>query len=404
VTLSRFLETLAEESWFYAVKRLSGNDTGLTGGHQAGLYVPRWFFEGALPSICRTDVHNPRQTISEIVFSSNDCIAQDVQAIYYNSKYHPDLGLKKKYDEFRLTGWGGKNSCPFQDPDNTGALIVLAVNHVDGDYRGMAWVSSSEQDDDIIESWIGFDVLPGEVYGPLKSEKKRVFKQNKTLVEQVFLPEWKQEFPTGAEIFQRVIAVLPNSGKLTFDHLLLKRRELEFAVFARIEEAHVLPQIQAGFLSVDEFISYSLGVANRRKSRTGRSLELNLAQIFRDAQLDFSEQALTENRKKPDFLFPSQDAYDDGSFPDAKLHMMAAKTCCKDRWRQVLDEADRISLKHLFTLQEGLSVNQFGQMQAGGLCLVVPEPNRKSFPDDIQDELMNLKGFVAFVEESQVSP
>jgi hypothetical protein len=401
MTLTRFLETLAEESSFYAVKRLSGNDTGLTGGHQSGIYLPRWFFEGALSTICRTDIHNPRDTISEIEFSSNDCVVENVQAVYYNSKYHPELGLKKKYDEFRLTGWGGKSSCPFQDPDNTGALVVLAITRVDGAYKGMAWVSSSEQQDELIESWIGFDVLPGEVYGPLKSEKKKMSKQSLTLVDRVFLPEWKSEFPTGNEIFRRVVDALPNSGKLTFDELLLKRRELEFAVFARIEEAHVLPQVQAGFMSVDEFISYSLGVANRRKSRTGKSLELNLAQIFRDAHLDFSEQALTENRKKPDFLFPSQDAYRDLSFPDAKLHMMAAKTCCKDRWRQVLAEADRISPKHLFTLQEGLSTNQFEQMQAGGLCLVVPEPNRKSFPGDIQDELLNLKGFVAFVEESQ---
>lgn len=403
MTLTRFLETLAEENWFYAVKRLSGNDTGLTGGHQAGIYMPRWFFEGALPDICRTDVHNPRATVSEVVFPGSGCVVNEIQAIYYNSKFHPELGLKKKYDEFRLTGWGGRGSCPFQDPDNTGALVVLAVNHLDGEYRGMAWVSSSEQDDELIESWVGYDVLPGEVYGPLRLEKRRISQQSINLVDRVFLSEWETEFPTGSEIFNRVVEALPNNGQWTFDQLLLKRRELEFAVFAKIEEAHVLPQIQAGFLSIDKFISYSLGVANRRKSRTGKSLELNLAQIFRDAALSFAEQATTENRKKPDFLFPSQEAYHDELFPASKLHMMAAKTCCKDRWRQVLSEADRISGKHLFTLQEGLSISQFEEMKSGGIRLVVPEPNRNKFPKQIHNELANLNEFVSFISKIQSS-
>lgn len=401
MNLTQFLETLVEGSWFYAVKRLSGNDTGLTGGHQAGIYLPRWFFEGAIPSICRTDIHNPRETISEIVFASDDCVIRDVQAIYYNSKFHPELGLKKEYDEFRLTGWGGRGSCPFQNPDNTGALVLLAINQIDGKYMGLAWVSSSEQEDELLESWIGYDVLPGEAYGPLKAEKRKLSKDSISLVMRVFLPQWETEFPTGEQIFRRVVAALPSTRGLSFDQLLLKRRELEFAVFAKIEEAHVLPRIQAGFLSVDEFISYSLGVANRRKSRTGKSLELNLAQIFRDANVDFAEQAVTENQKKPDFLFPTQAAYHDASFPATKLHMMAAKTCCKDRWRQVLSEADRIQEKHLFTLQEGVSVAQFEEMKAGNLRLVVPEPNRGKFPEEIQNDLLHLDGFVSFIAGSQ---
>lgn len=396
-SLTRFLETLMEDQWYYAVKRLSGNDTGLTGAHQAGIYLPRWFFEGAIPSICRTDIHNPRETIDEIAFVNEDSAIRGVQAIYYNSKFHPHLELKKKYDEFRMTGWGGSDSCPLQHPDTTGALIVIAVKNVDGVYKGLSWVSGSEQEDELIESWIGYDVLPGEVYGPLKSERRKPAKESIDLVDKVFLPEWSFDFPSGEIIFNRVAAAIPKNPNLTFDQLLLLRRDLEFTVFAKIEEAHVLPTIQTGFESVDAFISYSLGVANRRKSRTGKSLELNLAQLFRDAKLQFAEHAVTENRKKPDFLFPSQLAYNDASFPASKLHMMAAKTCCKDRWRQVLSEADRISEKHLFTLQEGVSTNQFAEMRAGGIRLVVPEPHTSKYPESIRDDLMSLTGFISFI-------
>jgi hypothetical protein len=395
--LTRFLESLIEEQWYYAVKRLSGNDTGLTGGHQSGVYLPRWFFEYAIPSICRKDIHNPREVVSEVDFVNEDTIVKNVQAIYYNSKFHPTLGLKKKYDEFRITGWGGSGSCPLQHPDNTGSLIVIAVKNVDGVYKGLSWVSGSEQEDELIESWVGYDVLPGEVYGPHKSERRNAAKESIDLVDQVFLPEWSIDFPSGEAIFKRVAAAIPKQADISYDQLLLLRRDLEFTVFAKIEESHVLPQIQEGFESVDAFIVYSLGVANRRKSRTGKSLELNLAQLFRDAQLQFAEQAVTENRKKPDFLFPSQLAYNDETFPASKLHMMAAKTCCKDRWRQVLSEADRISEKHLFTLQEGVSANQFAEMRAGGICLVVPEPHKSKYPASIRTDLINLSGFISFI-------
>ena len=47
--------------------------------------------------------------------------------------------------------------------------------------------------------------------------------------------------------------------------------------------------------------------------------------------------------------------------------MLAAKTTCKDRWRQIINEADRIKLKHLITLQEGVSEAQFREMQEAGV-------------------------------------
>jgi hypothetical protein len=52
--------------------------------------------------------------------------------------------------------------------------------------------------------------------------------------------------------------------------------------------------------------------------------------------------------------------------------MLAAKTTCKDRWRQILNEADRIPAKHLLTLQEGVSEGQFREMNDAGVRLVVP--------------------------------
>ncbi len=74
--------------------------------------------------------------------------------------------------------------------------------------------------------------------------------------------------------------------------------------------------------------------------------------------------------------------------------MLAAKTTCKDRWRQILNEADRIQVKHLLTLQEGVSENQFKEMTEAGVKLVVPRALHDSYPKDIRQNLLSLKEFI----------
>ena len=64
---------------------------------------------------------------------------------------------------------------------------------------------------------------------------------------------------------------------------------------------------------------------------------------------------------------------------DARLTMLGAKSTCKDRWRQVLAEAEKISRKHLLTLEPGISEPQTHQMEASSLQLVVPQPVQGSY-------------------------
>lgn len=79
--------------------------------------------------------------------------------------------------------------------------------------------------------------------------------------------------------------------------------------------------------------------------------------------------------------------------------MLGVKTTCKDRWRQVLNEANRIDTVHLFTLQQGVSVAQFREMQAEGIRLVVPKGLHKAFPEEIRGELMSLSAFINEIKE-----
>lgn len=103
---------------------------------------------------------------------------------------------------------------------------------------------------------------------------------------------------------------------------------------------------------------------------------------------------MTENNKKPDFLFPNIEAYNNINYPDNKLIFLASKTTCKDRWRQILNEADRIRKKYLFTLQQGISKNQLTEMYNYDVCLVVPKPNLKSYHQDFRQKIMTLEALL----------
>lgn len=73
----------------------------------------------------------------------------------------------------------------------------------------------------------------------------------------------------------------------------------------------------------------------------------------------------------------------------------------KDRWRQVLNEADRIGTKYLFTLQPSISANQLQEMKHERVVLVIPEDNRNSFDDRYRSDLLSLKQFISIVKEKQ---
>ncbi|MTI12173.1 hypothetical protein E1189_03815 [Sansalvadorimonas verongulae] len=133
-------------------------------------------------------------------------------------------------------------------------------------------------------------------------------------------------------------------------------------------------------------------------------MENHLDHAFREFGIKFehgSRKNVTENKKKPDFLFPSFESYHNEGFPGAHLRVLGAKSSCKDRWRQVLSEANKIEKKHLLTLQPGISQSQTSEMQASNLQLVVPESVQASYTEEQQGWLMSLREFTGEVLKLQ---
>lgn len=67
----------------------------------------------------------------------------------------------------------------------------------------------------------------------------------------------------------------------------------------------------------------------------------------------------------------------------------------------MLNEANRIETKYLFTLQQGISKNQLREMKHEHLKLVVPASYRTSFDKEFQPEIETLASFMEMVKVKQ---
>jgi hypothetical protein len=181
------------------------------------------------------------------------------------------------------------------------------------------------------------------------------------------------------------------------DETLVRWLDREEQLFRALENVVIRERLDQGFRSVDEFIEYSLSVQNRRKSRMGHALQNHLAELFDRHHVRYTAQARTEGNNRPDFVFPGENAYHDEEFDKSLLVMLGVKSTSKDRWRQVLDEADRISKKHLCTLEAGISVKQTDAMRGRHLTLVVPSGLHQTYTSQQRSELLSIEDFVRLV-------
>ena len=183
------------------------------------------------------------------------------------------------------------------------------------------------------------------------------------------------------------------------DNALLQWMEEEENLFRELEKHFIKKQLLEGFGpdndDVEKFIKVSLSIQNRRKSRVGHAFENHIEEVLIRNKISFERGVKTEGKQKPDFLFPSREAYLDPNFSDENLRILGAKTTCKERWRQVLAEANRINKKHLITLEPSISSDQTTQMKEKKLQLVVPEAIQSTYKPEQREWLMTFKNFIS---------
>lgn len=368
---------------------ITANDTGKNGSHQAGFYIPKC----AAPLLFDTPgVKGENKDKYVEVKWQNDFIT-DSRFVYYGQ------GTR---NEYRITRFG--KNFPFFEEDNVGDLLII-TQHSKTFYYG--FVLQSDQD---IDDFFAYFNLSSDMTNQLidTTQADTPEKQLKAGIKELVgrytdFPETRQMAEFAREIYNKAHNITDTKICKYPDEQLLKWIDTEYRLFRCFEEKVYTPIYSQPFPNCQELVKFSNIILNRRKSRAGKSLEHHLATIFTAARLEYEEQAVTEDNKKPDFLFPNGEAYHNLLFPTDNLVFLGAKTTCKDRWRQVLNEANRIETKYLFTLQQGISKNQLREMKHEHLKLVVPAAYRTSFDKEFQPEIETLGTFIKMVKEKQGS-
>jgi len=218
--------------------------------------------------------------------------------------------------------------------------------------------------------------------------------------EQIITDKFGFRFPTTREMSDFARTQIETDYRQP-DETLVGWLQREEQLFRALERAIIGDRLLKGFTDVDIFIEYSLSVQNRRKARMGFALQNHLAELFTLNRLRYTAQAHTEAANRPDFLFPGEPEYHQQDFNASLLVMLGVKSTSKDRWRQVLTEADRIPDKHLCTLEAGISTRQTGEMRRQRLALVVPESLHETYTADQRASLLRIGDFVEFVRAKQ---
>ena len=369
-------------------KFIAANETGDTGGHQCGFYIPREFAELAFGEPC---VKGKNKELHVRIVWNAEKTTQS-RFVYYG------VGTR---NESRITQFG--RGFEYLRSEYTGALVVFS--RTDQDLYS-AFVFDSEEE---INEFLGtLGLGPADANKLIRLDGKGAEIQEERAFTE-FINSLNAEFPSSeamSEAARRIEdAVYDHREYIQTrpDDKLISWSEIEYRLFRAIENNRYRSFVSNGFASVDDFIEKANAVLNRRKSRAGKSLEHHLEAIFTGNEIDFEGQVVTEGNKRPDFIFPSSSAYHDTTFPDKRLIFLAAKTTCKDRWRQILNEADRFRnrTKFLCTLQQGMTTKQMNEMAAERVVLVVPKPYVKSFPKNTAMRIITLQEFIDFVKKTQ---
>ena len=117
-------------------KFLSANDTGETGGHQSGIYIPK----NSVPLIFDTPGIKGQNKEEFNKIKWQDDFETDAHFKYYGQ------GTR---NEYRITGFG--RNFPFLKPDYTGSLVVI-LKQKDSSYKG--YVLETEDEIEYVRNFV----------------------------------------------------------------------------------------------------------------------------------------------------------------------------------------------------------------------------------------------------------
>lgn len=300
--------------------------------------------------------------------------------------------------EYRLTCFG--KDFPWRTADSVGDLLVLIPKNAT---EFIAYVLDNDADVEAIKAALGVEMLgtwgiyrEGIAQFEKEGENKCIQRRFRAFVDSF------DKYPPG-EVFSKAVReallnCVSHFNTSSADRKLIRLYSEEYKLFSMLENKIHLPQLQGRFYTnVNDYNEKFKKIYQARKARAGRALENHVEYLLAEARIPF-EMRKDVDGTRPDVIIPSKAAYDDPRYPLHKLLMIGVKTTCKDRWRQVTKEAPRIPVKHILTLQEGISSGQLAKMKQAGVTLIVPKSLHGKYPKQRDITMLDLESFIAGVK------
>lgn len=246
--------------------------------------------------------------------------------------------------------------------------------------------------------WV--DTLAPDLTAPVLATAARQHPLFDSAVKAAKLPPTKEMAAAGREI-----AGVVWRSTLDADEFVTNGLEAESELFFAIERevgSRSLHALQGeGLADLDKVLAWALRIQQSRKARRGQSLQHHFGYLLIREGIPHTPQCPTERGETPDFVIPGREQYEDPGFPDARLRMVACKSTVRERWGQIIKEADRIPEKYLLTVDENLSADLVRSMRQSGLRVFLPmglidaaysEAATREMLESVGDLLENLKG------------
>ena len=390
--LPQRVATAVYEAGSALVKFLAPNDVGLTSSHQKGVYLPtnaHHIFSSRAP-------HRGENWTEKVSVEWQDGIHTDSSVKWYG----------EAKSEFRLTGFNRIRHFHHLAGEQVGSLFLLIPL---GQNAFRAFVIGDDDEVEEVCAMLGLDfsertwTVYNQETAPalLGQNEDDLQKQLMTYVESL------EVFPTGLEIFLETEKAaanhLPHIWNGSADERLSAMLALEYRLFRMIEHRLMIQEVQQNFKDIEAFLVTAKTTLQRRVSRAGRSFEYHVESLLKREGIPFDRQPKLDGTS-PDIIIPSAAAYYDETYPKDKTFVLAIKTTCKDRWRQVIQEAPRVDRRYLLTTQQGISPAQLNQMKASNVHLIVPESQHNQYAPELRRDLPNVDQFLQSVRATLDQP
>lgn len=366
------------------LKFITANNVGLTGSHECGYYLPKHAWKLFAD-------HGPQKG------SNTD---KPVKIIWQNGELFTDSVVKwygaKTRSEYRLTRFG--RGFKYLSPESVGSMLVLIRTGLD---TFNAYVLESDAEIEYVQAALGTEIIddawgvyPSGVGAAAETANDCLNRHFKAFVAKV------DAFPPSVEFsgstLNAVLACIRDFKGFSRDKQLRLLLDKEYDLFRMAEGFLCREDVSRHYTSIDEFLKAANSILNRRKSRAGKSLEHHVEYLLKSSEIPFDARAAVDG--EPDILIPGKKAYLDKAWPEDKLFAVGLKTTCKDRWRQILNEAKRVKKKHLLTIQQGISAGQLKEMRDAEVTLVVPDHLHSLYPPVPGMTILSVEKFLADIK------